>query len=318
MFPRSPLTTVMTAAFFLFTAQLFGSSAATAAHAPAGRPSAAHASAVLSAEELSNQRAQTKLSGDEIFQYALLQWQAHIVPTYVSFQLPCANTFLDYKCHADDDVEFVTRMADGRTSAYAISPGGLAPQRIAQGELITGPGGAPLGFFRRLGNLSVMPNVDSSDDEDMSPTDILPEKMIADVVSVGHYYDVKLAGEESVGGRRCYHLALRAVKDLVRYPLRDLWVDTQTYDIIALTYNWEFGEYQHRGTVHYRFAEVYPYNIWTIVHIDARVVTHRLLSRKDFVASTSGDLYNITFPTNEPGDDFVPEPEPTPNPVTSF
>lgn len=301
--------TVACVAQFLLAAPVF------AAHTL--HPSITRSATMIESQDISTARSQSELTGDQIFQFAVSQWQTHLVPTFVSFQVPCIQTFLDYRCHSNDDVQFVTRMGDGRTSAYAISPGGLAPQRIAQGELITGPGGAPLGFYRHLGSLTVIP-YQYGDDTDTGPTDILPEKTIASVLSIGHYYNITVAGKEEAGGRWCYHLLLKAVDNPDRFPLKELWVDTATFDIIGLTYNWKFGEYEHRGTVHYRFAEIYPTNTWTITHIDARVVTHRLFSGKPRVESTSGDLSNVSFPVNEPSGDFVPAPDPTPNPFTSF
>lgn len=54
---------------------------------------------------------------------------------------------------------------------------------------------------------------------------------IASVSAHGHIYDVRDVGIETINGHRTYHLELRPRRDPERYPLRDLWLDTTTYDV---------------------------------------------------------------------------------------
>ena len=45
-------------------------------------------------------------------------------------------------------------------------------------------------------------------------------------------YDLKFSGTESIDGRLCYHLVLRPEIDPDRYPLRELWVDEKTFQVV--------------------------------------------------------------------------------------
>jgi len=251
---------------------------------------------------------------DEIFHRAQDAWQMRAVPAYESFTLPCADTFLSAACNVPgDDVEFTLRSADGRTSARERANSSIAspvpqpitsPELLLHGGYIFGPGGAPLGFFRRIGGTKAAPT---------APPNLAPDplmKTIATVTSVARVYEIQLAGEETIDGHLCYHLKLRPLLDPYEYPLRDLWVDESTYDIVALTYAWNFGN-NHSGLVHYTFAQMGLQKIWAIVHIDAQVqARHGLFSTR--IDHISDDLRNITFPPVAPAEDFSPAPSSSP------
>lgn len=66
----------------------------------------------------------------------------------------------------------------------------------------------------------------------MSP-DLSDLKVIANVVSVAKpSYDIKLLGTDPLsGGGSAYHIALRPLFDPAKHNLRELWIDTSTYDI---------------------------------------------------------------------------------------
>jgi len=245
------------------------------------------------------------MSPDEIFHRAQDAWQMRALPVYESFTLPCADTFLSAACTVpSDDVEFTLRTADGRTAARELGTDSTTntmsqpavPVGLLRGGYIFGPGGAPLGFFRRIGGTSAAPT---------APPNLAPDplmKTIATVTSVARVYDIQLAGIETVDGHRCFHLKLRTLLDPYEYPLRDLWVDESTYDIVALTYAWDFGD-DHPGLVHYRFAQIGAQKIWAIIHIDAQVQGHHGLF-STHIDRVSDDLRNITFPTTAPAEDF--------------
>lgn len=59
-------------------------------------------------------------------------------------------------------------------------------------------------------------------------------KTIAIVSTSAHAYRISLVGIEPDGSGRDYHLSLQPVHDPLKYRLRDLWVDTQTYDVRRL------------------------------------------------------------------------------------
>ncbi len=50
-------------------------------------------------------------------------------------------------------------------------------------------------------------------------------------------YDVSLAGIDNIGGRPSYHLRLKALRDPGLHNLRELWTDTQTWDLMKARYS---------------------------------------------------------------------------------
>jgi hypothetical protein len=117
---------------------------------------------------------------------------------------------------------------------------------------------------------------------------------IATVTSTDRAYDVTLAGIENIDGRACYHLVLRPLRDASLYPLRNVWVDTGSFDVVQLTYQQPFNV--TTAMVEYRFAPVGSSGTWTIVHIEAQSQRERV----------SEDLHDIKFPASEPAEDFTP------------
>lgn len=56
-----------------------------------------------------------------------------------------------------------------------------------------------------------------------------PLKAIASVTAIAHTYSIELAGIEKIGGADCYHLVMQPAREPQRFRLRDLWIDTQSY-----------------------------------------------------------------------------------------
>lgn len=218
------------------------------------------------------------------------------MPPYESFTLPCAATLLAQRCSAGTTVQFIVRLADGRSFAQTVAADGRPSTVLVRGQYIAGPAGAPLGFYRRtpVPGASAPPAAPN-----LAPD---PFATIAVVSAVDRAYAIVLAGIVTVNGRECYDLQLRALRDPESYPLRELWVDTTTYDVVRLAYAWPYNGVTARVT--YDFAPVGPRDIWTVVHIDAVAVSHALFTtHTEHVAE---DLHDITFPAVEPDADFVP------------
>ena len=232
----------------------------------------------------------------EIFLQAQQAWQARAVPPYESFRVPCDQTFLAQRC-SGEIVEFTVRMRDGRTFAQDASSNGGPKETLLQGGYITGPVGTPLGFYRAL----------PSDETKVTPPPNLapdPLQTIATVTANGHVYDIDLSNVESVAGNVCYHLTLRPQTDPDRYPLRELWVDEKTFQVVQLVYDRPYDEKHTRALVLYRFAPVGPGRIWAIVHIEAQATTHELFSTK--TERISNDLTGLSFPSSAPDWYFQP------------
>jgi hypothetical protein len=239
-------------------------------------------------------------SPEEIFRQAQRAWQARIVPAYESFRIDCANTFLAAQCSPHARVEFVVRTSDGRSYAHTIPTQGAPPMVLLRGGYITGPAETPLGFYRFLGN-------DAGAPAPSPPPNLAPDPLltIATVTAATHAYAIALAGEESVDGRLCYHLLLRPTIHPDRYPLRALWVEESSYQVVQLTYERPYDSEHARAMVRYRFAPIGPERIWTIVHIeaDAYAGAHSTGST-DHVAD---DLSDIAFPAAVPDWYFEPD-----------
>ncbi len=193
-------------------------------------------------------------------------------------------------------MQFIVRLSDGRTFAQTIDANGKPGTVLLRGGYIVGPAGAPFGFYRRapVPGATLAPSPPNLADDPIAP--------IATATAVDRAYAITLAGTEPVGTRICYHLRLRPLRDPQSYPLRDLWVDTTTYDVVQLTYAWPYND--TTADITYDFAPVGPQAIWAIVHIEAQAVSRGLFTTH--VERVSEDLQNITFPASEPDADFNP------------
>ena len=232
-----------------------------------------------------------------IFTRAQSTWNARTRPPYESFTLPCESTFLADRCTAGVTVQFIIRLADGRTFAQTLTTDGRPGVVLLRGGFAYGPAGAPFGFYRRAPQpgatpAAVPPNLAAD-----------PIATIAVVQAVDRAYDITLAGTEMIATRACYHLRLRPLRDPLLYPLRDLWVDTSTYDVVRLNYAQPFNE--TTANVTYDFAPAGPQSIWSIVHIEAQATVHGLFTAH--VERVSEDLQNIAFPPSEPDEYFSPQ-----------
>ncbi len=231
-----------------------------------------------------------------IFTRAQTVWSARTEPPYESFTLSCEDTFLADKCQAGTQVQFIVRLSDGRTFAQTIAANGRPASVLLRGGYIVGPAGAPFGFYRRSpvpGATIAAPPPNLAED---------PMTTIATVAAVDRAYAITLAGTELTGACTCYHLRLRPLRDPQAYPLRDLWIDTMTYNVVRLTYAWPYNG--TTASVTYDFAPLGPRAIWTVVHIDAQAVSHGLFTTH--VERVSEGLQNIAFPESEPDADFTP------------
>jgi hypothetical protein len=234
----------------------------------------------------------------EIFGRAQRAWLARTIPPYESFTVACENTFLAAHCATGDRVEFTVRASDGRTYAQTLPAGAAAPKVLLRGGYITGPADTPLGFYRALPNGQSPP---PSPPPNFAPD---PLETIATVTTSARVYDIRLTGVESIDGRTCYHLALRPLLAPDRYPLRELWVDASSFEVVQLTYERPYDAEHTRASVRYRFAPIGSSRVWAIVHIEADAAIHQLFSTK--TERVADDLSEISFPSSVPDWYFEP------------
>jgi hypothetical protein len=221
-------------------------------------------------------------SAQQLFFRAQAAWTARATPRFESFVLPCAATFLEPRCPSGANVEFVVRLSDGRTYARTVATGEAPSVTLMRGGYITGPAGAPLGFYRRL------PEPDTP--ESTPPPDLAddPLRTIATVTAVDVAYRVTFVGNETTDGVDTAHLVLEPLRDPAAYPLRGLWIARDDYEIVRLTYALP---YKHSGAlVTYDFAPVGKPPVWSISRITASAGGETI----------SEELRAIAFPPEEP------------------
>jgi hypothetical protein len=240
-----------------------------------------------------------------IFTRAQTVWNARAKPPYETFTIACDETFLADRCAGDTQVQFIIRLADGRTYAHTLARDGSASRVLMRGGYVVGPAGAPFGFFRRTPTPGAPPQP--------APPNLVADPIetidtIATVSAVDRAYDITLAGIETLGARRCYHLRLRPLRDPVSYPLRDLWIDTASDDVVRLTYAQPFNA--TTAAVVYDFAPAGAQSFWSIVHIEASASVRALFS--SHTDRVSEELHDIEFPPSEPAEYFDPEGDPRP------
>ena len=147
-------------------------------------------------------------------------------------EIPCDDTFLSAQCLAHAVVTFVVRMRDGRrTYAQTVGP---PAQQLMCGGFIYGPALTPFGFFRRIG----ADNAPASLATPAPPPENLAEdpfgsRSIASVTVKDSAYAVALVGLEDLDGTSVYHLHLVPNYDPAHHPLRELWVDTRTFEVCS-------------------------------------------------------------------------------------
>jgi hypothetical protein len=225
-----------------------------------------------------------------IFERAQRFWEDRAVPAYLSFTLPCDETFLADRCPPETTIRFVVRMTDGRTFAQDAGTGAI----FMRGGYIVGPAGTPIGFFRSIaGNSGTA--FSSSPPPNLAPDPFAPPA-IATVVSVDRAYAATLIGTEARGSRTVYHLVLRPLGDPAKLPLRDIWVDQTSFAVTGLTYERHASADAPAGTVHYEFAALGAPTYWTVVRISAMLPAANGASP----ATPQAMLENVSFPSDEP------------------
>jgi hypothetical protein len=225
-------------------------------------------------------------AAQQLFLRAQATWNARATARFESFVLPCASTFLAARCTPGADVEFILRLSDGRVYAQTVAGPNATPTPLERGGYITGPAGAPLGFYRRLpqtGTLQATPPPDLADD---------PLRTIANVTAVDVAYRIALAGYETVDGIETAHLTLVPIRNPANYPLRDLWVARKNDEVVRLTYALPYK--RATAQITYDFAPVGKPPIWTIVRIAASAGGE----------AVSEDLRDVAFPADEPDSYF--------------
>jgi hypothetical protein len=188
---------------------------------------------------------------------AIVRWQARPRPVQLSYVVNFTGHIKSRAFRRRFRVD--DRVADHATQVTVIASEGPAPpfvqpekQRLLPTETF--------GF--------VSPEVQSAMPTPDPSMSALP--VIAAVRATVRYpYDVRFVGIESVDDRSAYHLVLEPRQTPDAYPLRDMWIDASTYDVLQVV----ALEFEHLGpiavpyTINARYAQQGPY--WLIAHAQA-------------------------------------------------
>ncbi len=185
-------------------------------------------------------------SPEAIYLRAQTAWLQHVYPSHLSYVI--AVSALDRGVRKTQHYDaFYTRSTDAvethaisREEENAAPPAGskLFGGVVSHGHLLTRQINATtsdvLGVPILAPNYSfgiVAPPAPPPDDP-ATTVNVLPE--IGRVSVSRARYRITLAGHAPIDGRDAYHLALVPLTDPRRYRLRDLWIDTQTFDVLQL------------------------------------------------------------------------------------
>ncbi len=219
----------------------------------------------------------------QIFQRAQRTWEARTLRPYVEFDVQIAHRNAAGKMTTGRE-HVLLRTFDHWCATRELDSDWHAPQTTI-GAPCVGPAASPLGF-----NISSQYPTSTQLDPFQNA---LP--VIADVRAL--HYDVTLAGDEIVENRRAYHLLLRPVDNPNFYPLRAVWVDETSFDVIKLTY-----AEQYRGwdvAIDYSFRAFPASATWWVWEIDARWDPPRK-DTKDLAFQSTLLITNVTFPASVP------------------
>lgn len=188
------------------------------------------AAVLLAAQALTASPAQSappSASLHQIFDMAFRRLQSYPVPAYAIWTATwhVQRTTLGYNGEETSGVEFhryAVRLRDGMENVSNPIPSGKLPPALILPEFL-----GPFAWTMRSSIRIPPPGSGASLQPDISGL-----KTIATVVAVAPLaYKAHLVGIESVEGHQVYHVTLAPVSDPRQHNLRDLWIDTQTYDL---------------------------------------------------------------------------------------
>jgi hypothetical protein len=170
----------------------------------------------------------------EIFDMTFRRLQSYPIPPYAIWTATwhVQRTTLGYDAQESSDVEghrYAVRLSDGMENVSDPIASGKLPPAMILPEFL-GP------FAWRLrSSVRVAPAGNgagaSETGSNMQP-DVTGLQTIASVVAVAQLpYGAHLVGIENVEGHQVYHVTLAPLSDPRSHNLRDLWIDTQTYDL---------------------------------------------------------------------------------------
>jgi len=243
--------------------------------------------------------ASTQLSPSQrIFDAAFRRLQSYPVPAYAVWTATwhiAAHPmgFYTGESHSVETYRYAVRLSDGMENVSDPMPSGKLPPAEILPEF--------LGPFAWTMRSSVRVSPVGENGVDMLP-DVAGLKTIATVTAVAqspYVFDAGAAGDpaiDEVDGRAAYHLRLRPRSDPEKHNLRDLWIDTQTYDLLKAHFVGRYAPTLH-DPVSPTDATVYFRNV-----VGCWVVSRAVWTYQDPPVSFTFDIQSdeIGLPTELP------------------
>jgi hypothetical protein len=193
--------------------------------------------------------------------------------------------------------DFIFRTADGQAN---LTPTPDSPRdKIDETPEVT-TGLYPLTVFglvkRKPGEKPSMYEVVSTPQPDPSPQGDI--KVIGSVKTVAHDYDATLIGIETLDGASVYHLEMHPRFDPAHHPIRQLYVDTATFDPrrIAIEVYASAGPISSRPTIVFDYTPIE--GNWLITHAFGDFVLR--MGPFAFGGSIDYRASEYRFPSSEP------------------
>lgn len=160
------------------------------------------------------------LSPRELFARTFARLESYPIPPYVVYatlwRIRASSTG-----HENDVVwRYAIREADGRENSSMLQSDAFLPRA----DIWQDYGPEYLGLFASILRAPT-PGVSPSPDVASGL------KVIAVVAATREDYRIDLVGTDKMDGHPTDHLGLTPLRDSAKYNLRDLWIDTQTFDL---------------------------------------------------------------------------------------
>ncbi len=111
--------------------------------------------------------------------------------------------------------------------------------------------------------------------------------------TVRYPYNVNFVGIETVVDRAAYHLQMDPRQSSDAYPLREIWIDAATYDVLQVVAQQfeRLGPIAIPYLINARYAQQGPY--WLIAHVEAGATIHAGLF--SYSSSGNADFQDFEF-----------------------
>jgi hypothetical protein len=243
------------------------------------------------------------LDATAIYDRARATVAARSTPPFIAYTQYAA--FIRHGKVQAEHARIVLRMADGR--AYVTPVPDSPSDRIDTRPVVRDrPLVYPTTSFglvkRRSGEASSLYEASSTP---LPSPEVSGPPVIGRVVSTARDYDPTLLGTEDLAGARVYHLKLVPRFDPQHHPIRDLYVDTTSFDPrrIAIEVWAAAGPVRSRPTVSVDFAPID--GTWLISHAAMDFVLR--FAFLNYAGSAEFRTSDISFPAAEPDWMFDPK-----------